>query len=50
MRLILDPAVRLYAGGRLLAARGRIIRLSEAGPAALRALLADTATPGWASA
>ncbi|MDA0170027.1 glycosyltransferase [Solirubrobacter taibaiensis] len=45
MRLILDPAVRLYAGGRVLAARGRIIRLSEAGPAALRALLADTATP-----
>ena len=45
MRLILDPAVRLYAGGRVLAARGRIIRLAEGGPAALRALLADTATP-----
>ena len=45
MRLILDPAVRLYAGGRVLAARGRIIRLTEGGPAALRALLADTATP-----
>lgn len=45
MRLILDPAVRLYDGGRVLAARGRIIRLAEGGPAALRALLADTATP-----
>ncbi|RKQ88264.1 glycosyl transferase family 2 [Solirubrobacter pauli] len=45
MRLILDPAVRLYDGGRVLAARGRIIGLAEGGPAALRALLADTATP-----
>lgn len=45
MRLILDPAVRLYDGGRVLAARGRVIRLTEGGPAALRALLADTATP-----
>ncbi|MBE2314449.1 glycosyltransferase [Solirubrobacter sp. CPCC 204708] len=45
MRLILDPAVRLYDGGRVLAARGRIIRLTEEGPGALRALLADTASP-----
>ena len=45
MRLILDPAVRLYGGGRVLVGRGRIIRLSEHGPAALRALLADSATP-----
>jgi len=45
VRLILDPAVRIYDGGRVLAARGRIIRLAEGGPAALRALLADTATP-----
>lgn len=29
----------------MLAARGRILRLAEGGPAALRALLADTATP-----
>lgn len=48
MRLILDPAVRVYDGGRVLAARGRIIRLSPAGPAALRALLADAATPAQA--
>lgn len=48
MRLTLDPAVRVYGGGRVLAARGRIIRLSSAGPAALRALLADTATPAQA--
>jgi mycofactocin system glycosyltransferase len=45
VRLVLDPAVRLYGGGRVLVARGRIIRLAEGGPAALRALLADTATP-----
>lgn len=45
MRLILDPAVRVYDGGRVLAARGRVLRLAEGGPAALRALLADTATP-----
>lgn len=45
MRLILDPAVRLYGGGRILVLGTRIIRLSEHGPAALRALLADTATP-----
>ena len=48
MRLILDPHVRLYDGGRVLAARGRVIRLSPDGPAALRALLADTATPAQA--
>jgi GT2 family glycosyltransferase len=45
LRLILDPSVRLFHGGRTLVARGRVIRLSEHGPAALRALLADTATP-----
>ena len=45
MRLVLDASVRLYDGGRVLVARGRIIRLTEGGPAALRALLADTATP-----
>ena len=45
VRLVLDPSVRLYGGGRVLVARGRIIRLTEHGPAALRALLADTATP-----
>jgi hypothetical protein len=45
VRLILDPAVRLYGGGRILVLGTRIIRLSEGGPAALRALLADTATP-----
>ena len=45
MRLILDPAVRLYGGGRTLVLGTRIIRLTEGGPAALRALLADTATP-----
>ena len=45
MRLVLDASVRLYDGGRVLVSRGRIIRLTEAGPAALRALLADTATP-----
>ncbi len=45
MRLILDPAVRLYGGGRTLVRGTRIIRLAEGGPAALRALLADTATP-----
>jgi mycofactocin system glycosyltransferase len=43
--LILDPAVRLYGGGRTLVLGTRIIRLAEGGPAALRALLADTATP-----
>ncbi len=42
---MLDPAVRLYHGGRTLVAFGRVIRLTDAGPAALRALLADTATP-----
>jgi mycofactocin system glycosyltransferase len=45
VRLILDPAVRLYGGGRTLVLGTRIIRLAEGGPAALRALLADTATP-----
>jgi mycofactocin system glycosyltransferase len=45
LRLALDRAVRLYAGGRVLVAHGRILRLSPAGPAALRALLAGTATP-----
>jgi hypothetical protein len=45
VRLILDPSVRLYHGGRTLVARGRVIRLTEGGPAALRALLADAATP-----
>ena len=45
MRLTLDREVRLFHGGRTLVARGRIIRLAEGGPAALRALLADTATP-----
>jgi GT2 family glycosyltransferase len=45
VRLILDPEVRVYDRGRVLAARGRIIRLAAGGPAALRALLADTATP-----
>ncbi len=45
MRLVLDASVRLYDGGRVLVSRGRIIRLTEAGPAALRALRADTATP-----
>jgi hypothetical protein len=45
LRLILDPSVRLFGGGRTLVARGRVIRLNEHGPAALRALLADTATP-----
>jgi hypothetical protein len=48
VRLILDPSVRLFAGGRSLVARGRVIRLHEHGPAALRALLADTATPAQA--
>ncbi len=42
---MLDPAVRLYGGGRTLVRGTRIIRLAEGGPAALRALLADTATP-----
>jgi len=45
LRLVLDASVRLYDGGRVLVSRGRIIRLTEAGPAALRALLADTASP-----
>jgi hypothetical protein len=45
VRLILDPAVRLYHGGRTLVGHGRVIRLSPSGPAALRALLADAATP-----
>ena len=45
VRLILDSAVRLYGGGRILVRGTRIIRLAEGGPAALRALLADTATP-----
>ena len=45
LRLVLDASVRLYDGGRVLVARGRIIRLTDHGPAALRALLADTATP-----
>jgi mycofactocin system glycosyltransferase len=44
LRLALDPAVRIYGGGRVLVAAGRIIRLSAAGPAALRALLAGEAT------
>ncbi len=39
---MLDPAVRLYGGGRTLVRGTRIIRLAEGGPAALRALLADT--------
>jgi mycofactocin system glycosyltransferase len=45
VRLTLDASVRLYDGGRVLVSRGRIIRLTDKGPAALRALLADTATP-----
>jgi mycofactocin glycosyltransferase len=45
VRLILDPAVRLHHGGRTLVAHGRVIRLSASGRHALRALLADTATP-----
>jgi mycofactocin system glycosyltransferase len=45
LRLVLDASVRLYDGGRVLVSRGRIIRLTDPGPAALRALLADTATP-----
>ena len=49
VRLVLDPGVRLFHGGRTLVARGRVIRLTEGGPAALRALLADTATPGAAT-
>jgi cellulose synthase/poly-beta-1,6-N-acetylglucosamine synthase-like glycosyltransferase len=45
LRLALDASMRSYGGGRVLVARGRIIRLTANGPAALRALLADTATP-----
>ena len=45
LRLALDATLRIYGHGRVLVARGRIIRLTEHGPAALRALLADTATP-----
>jgi mycofactocin system glycosyltransferase len=44
LRLALDASLRSYGHGRVLVARGRIIRLTENGPAALRALLADTAT------
>jgi mycofactocin system glycosyltransferase len=44
LRLALDASLRSYGQGRVLVARGRIIRLTENGPAALRALLADTAT------
>ena len=45
MRLALDPSLRLYRGGRVLVAHGRIIRLTDAGPAALRALLTGSPTP-----
>jgi mycofactocin system glycosyltransferase len=45
LRLALDASLRIYGHGRVLVARGRIIRLTENGPAALRALLAGTATP-----
>jgi mycofactocin glycosyltransferase len=45
LRLVLDANLRIYGHGRVLVARGRIITLTEHGPAALRALLADTATP-----
>jgi mycofactocin system glycosyltransferase len=45
LRLALDASLRIYGHGRVLVARGRIIRLTENGPAALRALVADTATP-----
>jgi mycofactocin glycosyltransferase len=44
LRLALDARLRSYGDGRVLVARGRIIRLSEQGPAALRALLAGTPT------
>jgi len=44
LRLVLDPAVRTYADGRVLVggAPGRILRLSEAGRAGLRALQAGS--------
>jgi mycofactocin system glycosyltransferase len=45
LRLALDASLRSYGQGRVLVARGRIIRLTENGPAALRALLAGTPTP-----
>jgi len=45
LRLALDAALRSYGNGRVLVARGRIIRLTANGPAALRALLAGTPTP-----
>lgn len=45
MRLALDASLRIHGHGRVLVARGRIIRLTENGPAALRALLAGTPTP-----
>jgi mycofactocin system glycosyltransferase len=45
LRLALDAGLRIYGNGRVLVARGRIIRLTEHGPAALRALLAGTPTP-----
>src|SRR4051794_35481147 len=45
VRLILDPGVRVYEQGRVLVAAGRIMRLTDAGPAAVRALLEDQATP-----
>jgi mycofactocin system glycosyltransferase len=44
LRLALDASLRIYGHGRVLVARGRIIRLTENGPAALRALLAGTPT------
>jgi mycofactocin system glycosyltransferase len=44
LRLVLDPAVRIYADGRVLVggAPGRILRLSEAGRAGLQALQAGS--------
>jgi mycofactocin system glycosyltransferase len=45
MRLVLDTRMRSYGGGRVLVAGARIVRLTENGPAALRALLDGVATP-----
>jgi mycofactocin system glycosyltransferase len=45
LRLALDAGLRIYGHGRVLVSRGRIIRLTDNGPAALRALLAGTPTP-----
>jgi mycofactocin glycosyltransferase len=47
LRLVLDPAVRTYADGRVLVggAPGRVLRLSEAGRAGLRELQAGSLCP-----